>query len=96
MHCPFCQARGHWAKNCKEYHTPASRLQRARERGLCYTCLKPADLNHVCPRVNRECESEECQRVGHHQALCPQYFAEEKKEYGTDEEEKPPHGRRRE
>ncbi|CAI2329721.1 unnamed protein product [Caenorhabditis sp. 36 PRJEB53466] len=63
--CAFC-SRFHRHEDCRTYSTPDERKKRARERNLCFKCLKTGHRSTEC-RKSRPCYH--CKGT-HHSALC--------------------------
>jgi hypothetical protein len=63
--CPFCQG-GHWAQHCEKFKTLYERKNIAREKKLCFRCLKP---NHVASECQKPAICYNC-KYTHPTAFC--------------------------
>ncbi|KAH7727963.1 Pao retrotransposon peptidase family protein [Aphelenchoides avenae] len=70
--CAYC-GRDHWSLKCNIYESLTKRVNRIRQLGYCFLCLRGGHWSGTCPkRTNEPCRY--CHDGQHHQSICRQAF----------------------
>ncbi|XP_047735922.1 uncharacterized protein LOC125177710 [Hyalella azteca] len=70
--CEFCGAANHSMLKCSKYPSPASRISRCKELGLCFLCSSSKHMKPSCPS-NLDYPCSFCSKKTHISALCPKF-----------------------